>query len=67
MTDTAPHVALLALGLSLLAVLLMVIVAGASPDAGRLMVVTMVGLWLVWLVRHPTAFSTVARLGGTLS
>lgn len=53
---------LLMFGLSLLGVLGLIVIAGSSDSAANLALVTVVGFWLVWLMRHPTAFATVAHL-----
>lgn len=63
MPDESRHI--LALGVSLLAVLLLVFVAGTSDAAGTAAVTFIVGLWLVFLVRHPSIGSAVSNaLGG---
>lgn len=63
MSDESRHV--LALGVALLGALILVVVAGTSDAAGTATLTFVVGLWLVWLVRHPSIGSTVSNaLGG---
>jgi hypothetical protein len=52
--------AILIVGVELLGVGLLTLLAGASDDAGNIVVVFMLGLWLIYMVTNP---GTIAGLG----
>jgi hypothetical protein len=55
---------ILTLALEFLAVGLFTLLAGASDEAGEIMILFMVGLWLIYLV---TDSAVVARISATLT
>jgi len=54
---------LLLVGVELLGVGLLTVLAGASDEAGNVVVIFMLGLWLIWMVSDP---SVIGGLGNAL-
>lgn len=50
------------IALELFGVWLFTLLAGASDDAGKIMVLFMVGLWLIFLVKNQSAVSNLATV-----
>lgn len=61
---TGPSAAALSVGVELLGVGLLTILAGASEEAGSVVVLFMIGLWLIWMISDA---SVLSKLGNALS
>lgn len=57
------HSTILVIAVELLAVGLFTLMAGISNEWGKIVVLFMVGLWLIYLI---TSFSVISRLGSGL-
>jgi hypothetical protein len=64
MATPGPSEVILSVGVELLGVGLLAVLAGASDQAGNIVVLFMIGLWLIWMVSDPTV---IAGLGNALS
>jgi hypothetical protein len=53
--------ALMAVGIELLGVGLLALLAGASNDAGNIVVIFMVGLWLIFMITEPSVFTKMSN------
>lgn len=58
--------AILALAVEGLAVGLLTLLAGAGKDAGSIVLLFMIGLWLIFLVTHSGVISRVAKTTGNI-
>lgn len=54
--------AILQLSLELLAVSLFTLMAGASDEMGRLMILFMVGFWLIYLIQNSKVIAGLERM-----
>jgi len=61
-TQTSSGV-ILTVGVELAGVALLTLLAGASDEAGNIVVVFMLGLWLIWMVTYP---KTIEGIGNVL-
>lgn len=61
---SGPSATALTVGVELLGVGLLTVLAGASDDAGSIVVLFMIGLWLIWMISDA---SVLSRLGNALS
>lgn len=59
--------AILGVAVEGLAVGLFTLVAGASDDAGTIVIIFMVGLWVIWLVTNSGTVSRIAATTGKLN
>lgn len=57
--------AILTIALELFGVWLFTLLAGASNDAGTIMVILLVGLWLIFLIKHADVVSNVGTIFST--
>jgi hypothetical protein len=55
---------ILVVGVELLGVGLLTLLAGASNEAGKIVVIFMIGLWLIWAI---TDSGALARIGNVFS
>jgi len=58
---------ILVIGLELGAVALFTFVAGVSDDAGTIMVVIMIGLWLLYMVNDSQVIAGISNAIGNIS
>jgi hypothetical protein len=58
---------LLVVGVELLGVGLLTVLAGASDEAGNIVVIFMLGLWLVWMVSDPSIISGLGNALGNVA
>lgn len=54
--------ALLDIALQLFGVWLFTLLAGASDDAGTIMVILMSGLWLIFMIKHASAVQNLGTI-----
>jgi hypothetical protein len=59
--------AILVLGVEFAAVALFTFIAGVSDDAGTIMVIIMVGLWLIYLVNNSQVIAGISNVIGNIS
>jgi hypothetical protein len=59
--------AILAIALELLAVGIFTLLAGAGPQAGRIMVLVMVTLWIIFAISNTTVISGIGKAFASLS
>jgi hypothetical protein len=59
--------AILILGVEFAAVALFTFIAGASDDAGTIMVVFMIGLWLIYMVNDSKVIAGISNVIGNIS
>jgi hypothetical protein len=57
----------LSLGLELLVAFIVIIIAGASPQSGKLVVIFLFGLLCVFLIAHPQVLSHFSDLVSSLN
>lgn len=60
-TRPAPSVALLTIGLELLGVAVLTLLAGASPEAGTIMLIVMSGFWLIYAIGETSVLQNVVE------
>jgi hypothetical protein len=61
MAAKAPqHDAIITVGVELLGVSLLALIAGISDDVGRIVVIFMVGVAIVWGITHTSVLTTIA-------
>lgn len=61
---SGPSATALTVGVELLGVGLLTVLAGASDEAGGIVVLFMIGLWLIWMISDA---SVLSKLGNALS
>jgi hypothetical protein len=52
---------ILNVGVELLAVGLFTLLAGASDEAGNIVVIFMIGLWLIWMISDSSVVASIGR------
>lgn len=60
-TRPAPSVALLTIGLELLGVAVLVLLAGASNEAGTVVLIVMTGFWLIYAISESNILINVVN------
>jgi len=61
-TRPADSNAILAVAIELLAVGTFTLIAGISQDFGKLMIIFMVGLWMIFLIQESTLVSKLEKI-----
>jgi hypothetical protein len=67
MATAGPSEVILTVGIELLGVGLLTLLAGASDEAGNIVVIFMVGLWLIYMVSDPTVIAGMGRVLSNVS
>ncbi len=67
MAQTSSTNAILKTSVEVVGVGLLALLAGANDDAGKLLVIFMVGLWAVYMVAHPDIIADIANFPAAAS
>jgi hypothetical protein len=61
-TESGPPAVILTVGIELLGVGLLTILAGASDEAGKIVILFMLGLWLIWMISDSAGIAKIGNV-----